>query len=116
VHELSVVKSMVETVEKHAELNGVSRVREISLEIGELTYIVEDLLLKTYYYFRKGTICEDASISIEWQPGIVRCTDCSMIFTVGQRDVLKFICPNCGNNIINVVSGNDFIINSITAD
>lgn len=110
MHEINIVRQVVRTVEDFARENNVTDVREIVLDIGELSLVIPEYVEQLYPPVVKGTILENARLIINVVPGLAECEDCGEIFNVIEHDGY---CPNCGSFNKEVLSGKDFYIREI---
>lgn len=110
MHEINIVRQVVRTVEDFARENSVTDVREIVLDIGELSLVIPQYVEDLYPPVVKGTILENARLIINIIPGLAECEDCGEIFNVIEHDGY---CPNCGSFNKEVLSGKDFYIREI---
>ncbi len=110
MHEINIVRQVVRTVEDFAKENQVTDVREVVLDIGELSLVIPEYVEQLYPAVVRGTILENARLIINIIPGLAECEDCGEIFNVIERDGY---CPNCGSFNKEVLSGKDFYIREI---
>jgi len=110
MHEINIVRQVVRTVEDFARENKITDVREIVLDIGELSLVIPEYVEDLYPPVVKGTILENARLIINIIPGLAECEDCGEIFNVIEHDGY---CPNCGSFNKEVLSGKDFYIREI---
>ncbi len=110
MHEINIVRQVVRTVEDFARENNVTDVREVVLDIGELSLVIPEYVEQLYPPVVKGTILENARLIINVVPGLAECEDCGEIFNVIEHDGY---CPNCGSFNKEVLSGKDFYIREI---
>ena len=110
MHEIGVVKQVVRTVEDFAKENGVDRIEEIVLDIGELSLVIPNYVEEIYPIATKGTILDGAKLIMNVVPGLAECDECDEIFNVIEHEGY---CPNCGSFEKTVLSGRDFSIREI---
>ena len=110
MHEIGVVKQVVRTVEDFAKENGVDRIEEIVLDIGELSLVIPKYVEEIYPIETKGTILDGAKLIMNVVPGLAECDECDEIFNVIEHEGY---CPNCGSFEKTVLSGRDFSIREI---
>lgn len=110
MHEINIVRQVVRTVEDFARENQITDVREVVLDIGELSLVIPEYVEDLYPPVVKGTILENANLIINVIPGLAECEDCGEIFNVIEHDGY---CPNCGSFNKEVLSGKDFYIREI---
>ena len=58
----------------------------------------------------KGSILEQARLTIHMIPGLAECEECDEIFNVVKQ---KGYCPNCGSFEKTILSGKEFTIREI---
>lgn len=63
-------------------------------------------------YLSSGTIAEGGKIIINLIPAKLECLECKCTFEADIRQK-KLPCPNCGSNNNKLISGNEFLIDSI---
>ena len=80
------------------------------MDCGELSLVIPDYLRELYPVVVKGSILENAGLTIHMVPGLAECEDCDEIFNVIEH---KGYCPNCGSFNKTVLSGKDFTIREI---
>lgn len=78
MHEYSIIQSLIDSVERSVAGKGTPH--RIEVRIGELSGIDCDLLTTAYDVFRAGTICENATMTIDRVP-------------------VRWACPNCNRDI-----------------
>ena len=69
MHEISVVMSVVDTVQKFAELNQVKCIDTLVLQIGELSSMIPKYVEACYPAAIEGTFMADTKLKIEIIPG-----------------------------------------------
>ena len=110
MHEIGIVRQLLRTVTDFAAEHGVSQICEVVVDCGELSLVIPDYLRELYPVVVKGSILENAKLSIHMVPGLAECEDCDEIFNVIEH---KGYCPNCGSFNKTVLSGKDFTIREI---
>ena len=110
MHEIGIVRQLLRTVTDFAAEHGVSQICEVAVDCGELSLVIPDYLRELYPVVVKGSILENAKLSINMVPGLAECEDCDEIFNVVE---CKGYCPNCGSFNKTVLSGKDFTIREI---
>ena len=76
MHEFSMASQIVEKVKEAAEKRGAKRVKEVELQVGELTLLNHDQLRFSYQILAKGTILEGSKLIIHSLEGEVECPEC----------------------------------------
>lgn len=111
MHELGVVFYVVRDVKQVAEENNAKRVESVTLEIGEVTGIVNELLRDCWNWARKKEpIMDAAELIIETVPAVTHCEDCGEDY-----ETVKYakICPRCGSGNTYLLQGREFNIKEI---
>ena len=110
MHEIGIVRQLVRTVTAFAEENGVREITEVVVDCGELSLVIPDYVRELYPVAVKGSLLENAALTINTVPGLAECERCDEIFNVVEH---KGYCPNCGSFDKTVLSGKDFSIREI---
>ena len=110
MHEIGIVRQLLRTVTAFAEENNVHDIREVVVDCGELSLVIPEYVEELYPVVVKGSILQDAKLSINVVPGLAECDACDEIFNVVEN---KGYCPNCGSFEKTVLSGQEFIVREI---
>ena len=110
MHEIGILRQLVRTVEAFAAENGVSDIRAVVVDCGELSLVIPEYLEELYPVAAKGSLLQDAKLTIRMVPGLAECDDCDEIFNVIEH---KGYCPNCGSFEKTVLSGREFSVREI---
>ena len=113
MHEMSIALSIVDAVEAQARQEGAQRISGIDLLIGKLAGIEPESLKFCFDAAAKGTLAEDAVLAIEEPEGVGECGECGMIFPV---NFYYAECPRCRSLRVKIVSGEEFLIQSMTIE
>lgn len=113
MHELAITQSMLELVTEHAEKASATKVGKINLVIGELSGFVGECVQFYFDFLSKGTIAEGAQLCFRVVPTTARCRDCDKTFEVKESD---WSCPHCQGDSLQLVGGNELLIESIEVD
>lgn len=113
MHELSITQSIINISCEEAKKHNAKRVKEIRIQVGELTGLIPECI---QYYFdiaSKGTVVEGALLVIKKVPIKIKCNEC------GETTKIKrgmYCCPKCKSIDIKIISGNEFLIESLEVD
>ncbi|MDQ3662779.1 MAG: hydrogenase maturation nickel metallochaperone HypA [Actinomycetota bacterium] len=110
MHELSLASAIVDTAVKHA---GGRRVKAVNLKVGRLRQVVPDSLDFYFGLVAADTLCEGALLDQSAVEASLRCPSCDVRWTLEEP---LFRCPSCGSREVEVVSGNEFEIDSIVLE
>ena len=113
MHELPVVKELLETVLQVAEEEKAGKVLAVSLEIGGMHDLVEEWVIRFFDYINRGTIAEGAKLTVQKNPVLIRCRGCREGAVFDPHGHLEFTCPRCGAQEFDLINGNEFIIRKI---
>jgi hydrogenase nickel incorporation protein HypA/HybF len=106
VHELSLAKSIVETVEHHAAGHCVT---EVTMTIGALRQVVPESLEFYFELASRDSVCDEAVLIQKFVPVRARCEACQAEW---EPKLPLFLCTECGGSG-QPVSGEEFEIESI---
>ena len=111
MHELGVVFYVVKDVKEVAEENSVSRISSVTLQIGEVTGIIDEYLIDCWDWAKKKEpVMDEALLKIEKLPAVTHCDGCGGDYpTVAHGKT----CPYCGSTDTWLLSGNEFLIKEI---
>ncbi|MFE3323601.1 hydrogenase maturation nickel metallochaperone HypA [Streptomyces sp. NPDC059176] len=111
MHEMSIALAVVDQVEEAARSHGVSAVRTVRLQVGELAGVVPDALGFSFELACAGTVLEGAELITEPVPGRARCAPCADEWAVGMPPRLR--CPVCGEATAELVAGRELRITGV---
>ena len=110
MHELSLSTAIVNTVVKHAEGRPVS---VVSMRIGRLRQVVPETLEFYFEFVARDTVCDGARLELEVVPAVLSCPGCERQWQVEFPD---FRCPTCMQGGVDVITGNEFEVESIDVE
>ena len=105
MHEWSIVRSLLDEVERCAGARGAHRVHRLQLRVGELSGVEPELLETAYATFRGGTICAGARLEIERVAARWVCPRCRIALEPGAR----LGCGRCGGGA-RLESGDEIVL------
>ena len=113
MHELGIVFHMIKTVERIAEENALTSVSSVTLELGEVSGVVQHELTSCWNWAVAQTeVLKGAELKIETIPAVTLCESCNRTYpTVPQGRV----CPLCGSEETVLVRGNEINLKEIEA-
>ena len=112
MHELSVVISMIETVERTVKENDLKKVEKVVLQIGELSSYIPQMVKECYGPAVEGSVLEGTELEIEVLEAMGKCTACGEEYPLKK---CEGICPKCGSTDFHIISGREFYIKEILA-
>lgn len=113
MHEMALVRSVVDIVLEEARYANAEKVLGVYLTIGYSRDIIEDVFESMFAWMCRDTVAADASLYLTRVPFTVRCNECGRIFPVDVRAREQIACPNCGAQRYRLNSGMEFYVNDI---
>lgn len=113
MHEMSIAQSLLEIVLEEGRKHNVQKVHSVRLQVGALAAVVPGSLNFCFELLSKDTIAAGASLEIETVPVVARCDACSLMFEVEDN---SFICPECGEPTLNLISGRELSLMNIEGE
>ncbi len=110
MHELSLCSAIADTVRDHT---SGRRVERVNLQIGYLRQVVPDTLLFCWGFITDGTELDGSKLVVDHIPARITCRACGTRTEI-ERPVL--VCEGCGGTDVELVSGDEFLIESIDAE
>ena len=108
MHEFSLVRSLLEQVDRIVTSHGGRVAVEVRVEIGPLSG-VEPLLVKAAF----NQLAGDGTLIIDEVPLTARCHSCHTEF---ELENFRFVCPHCDSRETSVVRGDALRLMSVTVD
>ncbi len=112
MHELGVTFYIIRDVKEVAKENNVSKVAEVTIELGEVSGVIPEYLTDCWEWAcKKEPIMVGCKLNIETMEAITFCEDCRQ-----EYSTLKYakICPHCGSGNTYLLRGRDVSIKDIT--
>ena len=113
MHELSVSENILEIAIRHAERAEAKKIVDLFLVIGDLSSIIDDSVQFYWDIITKNTIAEESSLHFRRIKTVLKCKNCKQEYQPNDKDLA---CPSCGSVQINIVSGNEFYLESINVE
>ena len=113
MHELGTIHYVIDTVEKLAVENELSKIGSVTLEVGEVSGIIPRFLTDYWEYAKKKTTyLQEAELKIETIQAVTYCQACGKTYPTVQY---AKICPYCHSDNTFLVTGNEYVIKEIEA-
>lgn len=111
MHELGVVFHVIDDVKEIAVENKASHVNSVTLELGEVSTVIEHYLIDCWNWaVSKQELLTDCTLKVEKIEAITHCEDCGKDYpTVKYAKV----CPYCKSENTYLIQGNEFMIKEI---
>lgn len=102
MHEMALVESVRELIEDAAAREGFSRVRQVRVEIGQLSGIERDAFEFCFGVAMQGGVAAGARLEVVATPGRGACPVCTRETALA---VIHDPCAHCGALPVTVISG-----------
>lgn len=113
MHELPITKSILDIALRYAEEAEAERVTDLYLVIGALSSYVDESVQFYWDIISQDTLCEGAQLHFQRLPATLKCLDCGHVYIL-ERELEN--CPVCHSVRVQVVSGDDFQLESIAIE
>ena len=111
MHEMSIALQIIKIVSSAIPANiDQPTVEQIDLKVGKFSAVIPESLRFCFKIAAADTPCAGAELKIEEIPVVVQCRSCKH-----KREVDKpiFVCENCSNGSVEIVSGRELNVESI---
>ena len=113
MHELGIVFHIIRTVEDVAKENHVARIQRVTLQLGEVSGVVESYLQDCWKWAAaKSEILPGAALTVEQIPAITLCEDCGQQYPTVLHGRT---CPHCQSLRTHLLQGHEMLIKEIEA-
>ncbi len=111
MHELGIVYHIMREVEDVARQNSIARVAGVTLQLGEVSGVVPELLQDAWRWSADRTdVCAGAELAIETLPARTRCNTCGEVYATVEHGRT---CPACQSDDTELVCGQEIAIKEI---
>lgn len=108
MHELSISKSIIDTVTEHITKNEV--IEKIIIETGSFSGIDPDNLKFCFDIIKKDTILKEAQIEILEIDTLIKCNKCHEISKINDYFIY---CEICNSTDADIIQGDNISLKSI---
>lgn len=113
MHEVSLMRELLSQVKMAMKQSKMERVSTIQIEIGPLAGVEPLLVANAFRVLIPETVFEGTRLEVH-QPALMAvCQECQRNFEVVD---FKFSCPNCLSSKVQVTSGDQLRLLSITVE
>ena len=113
MHEMAILNNVMDVVLKYAQDNNAEEVVEVSLIVGEMRDVVDELMESCFRFLARNTIAANARLTMTKVPVRAQCGECLLVFPVSVRGAGKPTCPDCGSTNLRIKAGREFLIDNI---
>ena len=110
MHEIKLMEDVVKILDKQVDDPEVGDVKTVYLEVGELRYIVPEIMTTGFKCLPKSRKLDNARLDIKVLPVRIRCVDC------GKEQEVKdnvYKCSGCSSVRAERIAGDEFIVKGI---
>lgn len=111
MHEDSLVLSLLKQIDELVVQRGGGRVVGVRVEAGPLSGIEPALFAEAFRRRREEHDAAEAELQIESVGLSCRCRGCLQDYIVEE---LRFVCPLCGGDAVDVIGGDTVVLKSFT--
>lgn len=111
MHEVSLVRSLLQQVAEIAAQQGAAIIEEVRVEIGPLAGVEPLLIQSAFVQLVAGSAAAGSQLVVDEVPLHLLCRACRADFMLEQ---FRFECPKCASRSVQVLSGDEFRLVSIT--
>ena len=103
----------MQIIEETALEQKVTRVKTVSLRIGQLACVEQESLRFYFDVVTQDSIAQQAKLEIIEVAGQARCNQCDCQVSIATH---YEACPHCGNYALQVVQGDEMQINELEVE
>jgi hydrogenase nickel incorporation protein HypA/HybF len=113
MHELSLALEVIDLAANEAKKNKISTIREIRIEVGDLSGVMADAIELALELSVKNSVLENTMIHVIRTPGKGKCTVCDLEFEMKQ---MLSTCPQCHCCPSEIIGGREFRVLSMAGE
>ena len=111
MHELGIVVHVINQIEELAKKNNVKKVVELTLEVGEVSGVVEEYFVDAFNWaIKKTEFMKECKLNLIIIQGISYCEDCKKTYPTTEYGKE---CPYCHSGNTYLTTGKDVMIKDI---
>ena len=111
MHELSLSSAILDTVLRHADER---KVNAVELTVGALRQVVPSSLEFYWGIVTRDTVCEGSRLELTEVEARLSCKECDAEPWTLETPIFR--CPACGGSDVEVLSGTEFLVDSIDVE
>lgn len=113
MHEVAIASSIVEIVMEQARKNNLTKITKVSIQVGQLSGILEESLQFAFCCITEQTIMQGSILEIKSIKATARCNLCNGVFIVQHMDKK---CPKCNRFCDEIITGYELLVESIEGE
>ncbi len=114
MHEMSTMIRLVNQAGEVIEKEHLKSVRQLIVDVGEMTDILPEYLYKYYPEASHGTPCEGSELTVRTVKAKAQCLDCNTIFHPSREN--DYRCPKCQGIRCKVLEGRSVTLSQIIGE
>ncbi len=116
MHEFSLAASIIQYVSDVAKKNGMTEIKEMHIEVGEMTHVDPRQLRFCIRLASQNTIADGSRIYIRTRMPVLRCLKCGTSSELKKGKNLSdysMACPSCGSQEVELERGKELVLKRI---
>ena len=113
MHEFSLVQSLLGQVGALRRDQQAERVVTVRVSVGEFSGVEPELFRAAYEMLIEDTPLRGAELQLNRVPLEAHCNHCEREFAVAR---FRFVCPECNSRDLEILRGEDLVLESITVE
>jgi len=113
VDELSAARTILDTAIRKAQQANAKRIAGVHVAMGRLKYLAEPGIQMHWENITNDSIAKGVKIDFRRIPAALQCMICAEKYSPPGPE---FSCPNCGSVGAKVLSGDEFVVESVEVE
>ncbi|MBC7120868.1 MAG: hydrogenase maturation nickel metallochaperone HypA [Candidatus Methanosuratus sp.] len=116
MHEFSLATSLIDYVSEVAKKNGIAKVRELHLEVGDMTHIDPRQLRFCIKIAGQNTVAQGSRVYIKRRSPVLKCLGCGASSKLKRGKSISdysMTCPACGSEDVELEGGRELLLKRI---
>ncbi len=116
MHELSLATNLIDFLENLAKEQGLSRIDEVFIELGELTHIDPRQLKFSLKIASEDTVAAKSKFYIKRNKVVIKCKKCGKGAVLKTKEMIAeytVACPCCGSDEIEIDQGREMVLKRV---
>ena len=114
MHEMGYCVRLVNMALETAKANDISKVKSVSVEIGQMTGVLPHLLKECYLKATKDTVLEGSELNMTEVPVTALCEECNKEYNPDASN--NYSCPICHGLKSRIIGGRDVSLINIVGE
>ncbi|MDD1775993.1 MAG: hydrogenase maturation nickel metallochaperone HypA [Candidatus Methanomethylicus sp.] len=116
MHELSLATNLIDYLEKLGKEQGLNRINEVFIEVGELTHIDPRQLRFSLKIASEGTLAAQSKFFIKRKKVVIKCKKCGKGSQLRTKEMIaqySITCPLCGSSEVGIDQGREMVLKRV---